>query len=69
MSHLSQNRLFGTGYYQYNARPNGPDRSRVFYNPDHGAKLYFGLLRATLYASISAWLGMAFGRWMRGVQR
>ena len=69
MSHLSQNRFFGTGYYQYNARPNGPDRARVFFNPDHGAKLYFGLLRATLYASISAWLGMAFGRWMRGLQR
>jgi len=69
MSHASQNRFFGTGYFQYNARAIGPDRSRVFFNPDHGAILYYGLLRATLYASISTWIGLAFGRWMRGLQR
>jgi hypothetical protein len=69
MSHASQNRFFGTGYYQYNARATGPDRSRVFFNPDHGAVLYFGLLRAALCACLSTWIGLAFGRWMRGVQR
>jgi hypothetical protein len=69
MSHASQNRFFGTGYYQYNARPNGPDRARVFFNPDSGATLYLGLLRATVFASISTWIGLAFGRWMRGLQR
>ena len=30
---------------------------------------YFGLLRAAIYASISAWIGLSFGRWMRSVQR
>jgi hypothetical protein len=69
MSHASQNRFFGTGYYQYNSRANGPDRSRVFFWPDHGATLWFGLLRASLYAAISTWVGILFGRWMRGVQR
>jgi hypothetical protein len=69
MSHASQNRFFGTGYFQYNARVNGPDRSRIFFNPDHGAVLSLGLLRAAVYASISTWVGIVFGRWMRGVQR
>jgi hypothetical protein len=69
MSHASQNRFFGTGYFQYTARANGPDRARVFFNPDHGATLYFGLLRAAIFASISTWIGLAFGRWMRGLQR
>jgi len=69
MSHASQNRFFGTGYYQYTARATGPDRARVFFNPDHGVALYWGLLRAALYASLSTWIGLAFGRWMRGLQR
>jgi len=69
MSHASQNRFFGTGYFQYNSRANGPDRSRVFFFPDDGMKLYLGLVRASLYAAISTWVGLLFGRWMRGVQR
>jgi hypothetical protein len=69
MSHASENRFFGTGYHQYNARANGPDRARVFFNPDHGVVLWYGLLRAAVYASISTWIGLAFGRWMRGLQR
>ena len=69
MSHASQNRFFGTGYYQYTARATGPDRARVFFNPDHGVALYWGLLRAALYASLSTWIGLAFGRWMGGLQR
>jgi hypothetical protein len=69
MSHLSANRFFGTGYFQYTSRASGPDRMRRFFQPDSGATLYLGLLYATLYASISTWIGLAFGRWMRGVQR
>ena len=69
MSHASQNRFFGTGYYQYTARATGPDRARVFFNPDHGVALYWGLLRAALYASLSTWIGLAFGHWMGGLQR
>jgi hypothetical protein len=69
LSHASQNRFFGTGYFDYNSRPYGPDRTRVFLNPDHGATLYLGLLSAAIYASISTWIGLAFGRWMKGLQR
>jgi hypothetical protein len=69
LSKASENRFFGTIYFDYNSRPNGYDRLRHFLNPDHGTILYFGLLRAAIYASISAWIGLSFGRWMRSVQR
>jgi hypothetical protein len=69
LSNASKNRFFGTIYFDYNARAIGYDRMRQWYFPDHGAALYFGLLRAAVYASISTWIGLLFGRWMRGVQR
>ena len=69
MTDASKNRFFGTGYFQYNSRADGFDRLRQWFNPDSGMVLYVGLLKAAVYASISAWLGLLFGRWMRGVQR
>jgi hypothetical protein len=69
MSHGSENRLFGSAYFDYNARPDGFERMRRFFRPDSGMVLWLGLLRACLYASISTWLGLLLGRWMRGVQR
>src|SRR5271154_6084025 len=69
LSKASENRFFGTIYFDYNSRPDGPDRLRHFFNPDNGLTLYFGLLRAAIYGSISTWIGLSFGRWMRGVQR
>jgi hypothetical protein len=69
LSKASENRFFGTIYFDYNSRPTGPDRLRRFLEPTYGAVLYWGLLRAAIYASISAWIGLSFGRWMRSVQR
>jgi hypothetical protein len=69
LSKASENRFFGTIYFDYNSRPDGPDRLRRFVEPDSGVTLYLGLLRAAIYASISAWIGLSFGRWMRSVQR
>jgi hypothetical protein len=69
LSKASENRFFGTIYFDYNSRPNGYDRLRRFFNPNHGAILYWGLLRAAIYGSISTWIGLSFGRWMRSVQR
>ncbi len=69
LSPHSNNRFFGNIYFDYNARPDGYDRMRQWFRPDHGLPLVFGLLRATLYAAISTWIGLAFGRWMRKVQR
>jgi len=69
LSKASENRFFGTIYFDYNSRPDGFDRLRRFLHPDYGFTLYWGLLRAAIYASISTWIGLSFGRWMRSVQR
>lgn len=69
LSKASENRFFGTIYFDYNSRPNGIDRMRLFLNPTYGKELAMGLLRAALYGSIGTWVGLRFGRWMRSVQR
>ena len=69
LSSASQNRFFGSIYHDYSSRPDSLDRLRQFRLPERGLTLALGLLRASLYASISAWIGLCFGRWMRGVQR
>ena len=69
LSKASENRFFGTGYFDYNSQPNGYDRLRIFFEEDHGATLFAGLLRAAVYGSIGTWIGLSFGRWMRSVQR
>jgi hypothetical protein len=69
LSDASKNWFFGTNYFDYNSRPTGFDRLRQFFEPDSGAVLYAGLARAAVFAMISTWLGLLFGRWMRGVQR
>ena len=69
MSHASENRFFGTIYFGYNSRPSSPDFLRHFAQPDHGTALALGLLLASVYAAASTWAGLAFGRWMRTVQR
>lgn len=69
LSKASENRFFGTIYFDYNSRSDGYDRLRQFFKPDHGMTLYLGLLRASIYGFISTWIGLSFGRWMRSVQR
>jgi hypothetical protein len=69
MSHASENRFFGTLYSGYSARSTSFERLRRFALTDSGATLWIGLAIASLYATISTWIGLAFGRWMRGVQR
>jgi hypothetical protein len=69
LSKASENRFFGTIYFDYNSPPDGHDRLRRFAEPDSSVTLYLGLLRAAIYASISTWIGLSFGRWMRSVQR
>ncbi len=44
LSKASENRFFGTIYFDYNSRPNGIDRMRLFFHPDHGAALFEGSL-------------------------
>jgi len=69
LSKASHNRFFGTIYFDYSSLPISTDRRGVFFHPSHGIQLLSGLLRAAIYSSISIWMGLRFGRWMRGVQR
>jgi hypothetical protein len=69
LSRASENRFFGTIYFDYNARATGYDRMRQYFRPDHGRALASGLLIASLCATVSTWIGLTLGRWMRGVRR
>jgi hypothetical protein len=69
MSKASANRFFGTIYFDYNSPANGYDRGRRFFQPESGHVLWMGMMWATLSAMISTWIGLLFGRWMKGVQR
>jgi hypothetical protein len=69
LSKASENRFFGTMYFDYTTRPTSFDLLRRYFEPDSGSRLYFGLLRAAIYGSIGTWIGLSFGRWMRSVQR
>ena len=69
LSHASENRFFGTIYFDYNSRPDGLDRLRQFFQPSGGWSLAFGLVLASFFAAASTWIGLRFGRWMRTVER
>lgn len=69
LSRASENRFFGTIYFDYTSRAAGFERMRHFFHPEQGITLYAGLARASLYASVSTWIGLRFGHWMRSVQR
>ena len=63
------NRFFGTIYFSYFQNPHSYSVRKIFFAPESGITLWMGLLRASIYASISAWCGLAFGSWVRGVRR
>lgn len=69
LSKASENRFFGTIYFDYNSRATGYDRARRFFAPEHGGRLEIGLLIASICAVVSTWIGLIFGRWARGVRR
>jgi len=69
LSKASENRFFGTIYFDYNSRPDGYDRLRQFFNPASGMVLAIGIGWASVYAMISTWVGLRFGGWMKTVQR
>jgi hypothetical protein len=69
LSKASENRFFGTIYFDYNSRATGYDRARRFFHPASGTTLATGLLIASACAMVSTWIGLIFGRWMRGVRR
>jgi hypothetical protein len=69
LSKASENRFFGTIYFDYNSPSNGVDRMRQWLYPDGPATMAVALMWASVYGAVGTWLGLTFGRWMRGVQR
>jgi hypothetical protein len=69
LSKASENRFFGTMYFDYGTPATDFDRLRRFFRPDYGIALAKGLGIASLCAMASTWVGLRFGHWMRGVQR
>jgi hypothetical protein len=69
MSKASENRFFGTIYFDFGTPANSYDRTRRFFHPQYGLALAKGLGIATLCATASTWIGLRFGQWMRGVKR
>ena len=69
MTPAAANRFFGTIYFDYNSPSWGVDRMREFWQPEQGVALMRGLVMAAVYGSISTWIGLGFGGWMRKVQR
>ena len=69
LSKASENRFFGTIYFDYNSRPEGYDRLRKFFYPASGTVLYAALAMASIYGMISTWIGLRLGGWMKTVQR
>src|SRR5579875_244167 len=65
LSKASQNRFFGTMYFDYNARATDYDRARIFFHPQSGWLLTKGLLWAAFAGAVSTWVGLRGGRWMR----
>jgi hypothetical protein len=69
MTKSAENRFFGTSYFQYSEPSTSYDVLRRFVDPEYGVTLWTGLALAILFASLSTWLGIKLGRWMRGIQR
>jgi len=69
MSKASQNRFFGTMYFDYNMPSLSYDYLRLFWQPEQGWQLWSGLGLAMVFAALSTWLGIWLGRWMRDIQR
>jgi hypothetical protein len=69
LSPLAENRFFGAIYFDYGTPANSYERTHRFFEPEWGRVLAKGLMIATVCAMASTWIGLRFGRWMRGVQR
>ena len=66
MTPAAANRFFGTIYFDYGEPSWGFDRLRQFWEPGHGIALFRGLAIAAICGTISTWIGLGFGGWMRG---
>ncbi|MFD2147661.1 hypothetical protein [Mucilaginibacter antarcticus] len=66
----ARNWFFGTTSWYFGADPDYP--FRYAFRPEsvaHGVALWQGLGYAIMFAFLSSWLGLSWGRWMRSVKR
>ena len=69
LSPYSENRFFGSIYFDFSTPATSYERTHRFLHPEYGMALAKGLSIAAVCAMGSTWIGLRFGRWMRGVQR
>ena len=69
MTKAAHNWFFAAGYPEYFEKPWSHYVLRTFVNPQHGLALWSGLGIAVVYSTISIWLGLMLGDWMRKIQR
>ena len=70
VSHLAENRIFGTAYYPYMQRPSDYHYEHEFYAWEKSrVEFWLGLAFAFVGAILSTRAGLAWGDWMRRVRR
>ena len=69
MPRASQNWLFATGRHDYGTPSWSAEVTRRFISPEHEMVLWGGLAQAAIYATVSVWLGLLLGDWMRKIVR
>lgn len=69
MTPAAHNAFFAAGYLDYGTPSWAASARRIFLAPEHGLVLWAGLGEAMIYSSISVWLGLLLGDWMRKIKR
>jgi hypothetical protein len=69
MSAASRNWVFGTQYFQYNARPDSIYATYRYYPAEIGAAFWTEAAIAVVVAILSTRVGLAWGNWMRRIRR
>jgi hypothetical protein len=70
VSHLAENRIFGTDYYPYMQRPSDYHYNHEFFLWEKTrAQFWLSLLSAFVAAIVTTRAGLAWGDWMRRVRR
>jgi len=69
-SEYARNWFFGSHYFGYYSHPEGYQRKHEFWPVEKTqVQFWFTLVQAALAAVVTSWLGLQWGRWMRGVVR
>lgn len=70
MSPGARNWIFGSGFFDYLTRPDSPYAHNLFFSVEKTAEQFWtSMAWALVFAILTTWLGLAWGSWMRRVQR